>query len=191
MHNGTIMNAARILPIMFVSSLCIAAEPMNEKDLGSVAYSNQHDILNVMGASAAGDAEVVLDTQADSDDGSMSGAVSQSESKAKDSIASTVRTDLQNEGREVLPAAIVDDTINAVTSKARETLNGSNVSFQYDTKKHQSSSVAGENSLSISHNVAIDNIQIQQLQDNTGAIRGNYQYQDMNVLSNVTIRGNN
>ncbi|MCP5162726.1 MAG: hypothetical protein H6999_03375 [Hahellaceae bacterium] len=164
---------------------------MNEKDLGSVAYSNQHDILNVMGASAAGDAEVVLDTQADSDDGSMSGAVSQSESKAKDSIASTVRTDLQNEGREVLPAAIVDDTINAVTSKARETLNGSNVSFQYDTKKHQSSSVAGENSLSISHNVAIDNIQIQQLQDNTGAIRGNYQYQDMNVLSNVTIRGNN
>lgn len=191
MHNGTIMNAARILPIMFVSSLCMAAEPMNEKDLGSVAYSNQHDILNVMGASAAGDAEVVLDTQADSDDGSMSGAVSQSESKAKDSIASTVRTDLQNEGREVLPAAIVDDTINAVTSKARETLNGSNVSFQYDTKKHQSSSVAGENSLSISHNVAIDNIQIQQLQDNTGAIRGNYQYQDMNVLSNVTIRGNN
>lgn len=191
MHNGTIMNAARILPIMFVSSLCMAAEPMNEKDLGSVAYSNQHDILNVMGASAAGDAEVVLDTQADSDDGSMSGAVSQSESKAKDSIASTVRTDLQNEGRAVLPAAIVDDTINAVTSKARETLNGSNVSFQYDTKKHQSSSVAGENSLSISHNVAIDNIQIQQLQDNTGAIRGNYQYQDMNVLSNVTIRGNN
>ncbi len=179
-----------VLSLTLAASLAGAAEPMNENDLGSVAFSNKQNILNVMGASAAGeDAEVYIDMEAESDHGTLSGSVKQSVEKTQESVAATVRTDLKTEGREALSEQTVGDAINAVANIARTNGSGTNIQFQYDPKKHNASSTATPNSLNISHDVSIDRLQIEGLVDRSGATLGMQQFKEINVFSNVVIRG--
>lgn len=179
---------AALIGAALCSSPVLAIEPMDEHSMGTVSLETGDNLLNVMGASAAG-TEVSLDpTSADTSIGEINTSLTHGES-TRGNMEGTAKNPI-----EYSLSSRQNDAINpdAPTYQfkivAPNTLTGE-INVSYDSQLHNINASSGTTGgLNIRQNSMIDQIQINNVRDHSGAaIRGSYTYTGLSVVNDVSI----
>ena len=154
-----------------------SVEPMSESDMGNIS-AESGNVLNIMGAPASGGSQ------------NASPKTKSLEQAATSVNYIEVDPHLESQAQVSKATSSVDTKGSISTFKVSERTNGlhGNTTLYYDEKNNQTSSSATDDVLTISQDVKIQQVLIQQARHSAESpVRGNYSFGGVQVNSAVSI----